>query len=407
MKPLCVDLDGTLVKTDLFLESLIALLKKNPFFVFLIPFWLAKGRAFLKRQVTLRVSIDVGMLPYNREFMEFLKQEHLRNRPLVLATASDYLIASRVASHLGIFSDVLASDGETNLSGARKLEALIGKYGSKGFDYAGNARVDRNVWSRADESILVNASRRLTEEANRNFNVSRTFLSPKRFLGVMLREIRLHQWSKNILLLVPLVLAHKLADWRLFGNGFLAFIAFSLAASGVYVINDLVDLEVDRNHPMKRNRPLTSGDMNIFHGIFLIPLLLGGSILVSLILPARFTVVLFLYLVLTTTYSFYFKKIVLVDVVLLASLYTIRIIAGAFAVEVHISPWLLAFSMFIFLSLALLKRYSELSMLRAQNKELSKGRGYLSSDLEQIASLGTSSGYISVQIGRASCRERV
>lgn len=397
-KPICVDLDGTLVNTDLFVESLIALLKKNPFYVFLIPLWLAKGKAFLKRQVSLRVSIDVGSLPYNGELLEYLHDARQRNRPLVLATASDYLVASRVAKHLGIFSDVLASDGKINLSGTRKLETLREHFGSKGFDYAGNARVDRKVWVQADESILVNASKRLAVEAACKFNVTKTFDSQKKCRLVLFRAIRLHQWSKNLLVFVPLLLAHKAADWRLTGDGILSFLAFSLAASAVYVMNDLFDLEVDRNHPRKRNRPLPSGDLNIVHGIALVPLLLGGSLLVSLALPARFGIVLSLYLALTTAYSLYFKKIVLIDVVLLASLYTIRIIAGAFAVGVKISPWLLAFSMFIFLSLAFIKRYSELFMMRNENMEISKGRGYLAGDLEQIARLGTSSGYISVLV---------
>jgi len=399
--PLCVDLDGTLLKTDMLLEAAFALLKTNPFFLFLLPIWLLKGKAYLKQQIARRVTLDVACLPYNLEFLKFLTEEYQNGRPLILTTACDVKLARQISQHLGIFTGVLASDGKTNLSGAKKLQMLREKFGGKAFDYAGNAAIDLPIWQNANASIVVNAPARVVKKAGQTASLSKIFpreQDAKSRLRVFLKAIRVHQWVKNILIFVPLLTAHKLAEPALLVNAFYAFIAFSLCSSSVYLLNDLLDLEADRLHPTKRQRPFASGDLPLLTGIFLVPVFLLASTAISVLLPPGFLYALMAYFSLTLAYSLYLKQVVLVDVLLLALLYTARLIAGAAAVAVTVSPWLFAFSLFLFLSLAFVKRYSELRSLRLANKEAAKGRGYLANDLEQLSSLGAASGYISVLV---------
>ncbi len=401
--PLCVDLDGTLLKTDMLLESAFVLLKANPLFLFLFPLWLAKGRAYLKQQIAQRVTLDVACLPYNLAFLQFLTAEYQNGRRLVLVTACDIRLAAQIAKHLGIFAEVYASDGKINLSGTRKLALLRAQCGGgKSFDYAGNAAVDLPIWRHANAPIIVNAPAWVIKRA-RQITPSATIF-PREYdfkhrARLFLKAIRIHQWVKNILIFVPLLTAHKLAEPALLLPALLAFVAFSFCSSSVYLLNDLLDLEADRVHPTKRKRPFAAGDLSISTGIALIPLLLLASAAISLLLlPPGFLLALAVYFALTVGYSFYFKQLVLVDVLLLALLYTARLVAGAAAVAIAVSPWLFAFSMFLFLSLAFVKRFSELHSLRLSKKETAKGRGYFANDLEQLASLGAASGYISVLV---------
>jgi 4-hydroxybenzoate polyprenyltransferase len=297
-----------------------------------------------------------------------------------------------------LFSGVFASDGKTNLSGSSKLKILKQKFGSTGFDYAGNANIDLKIWTVANHAILVNASNKLINKAKRITVHIDVFNQQINSIRVFLKAIRIHQYAKNILIFIPIVTAHKLMNGVLFLNVVYAFIAFSLCASSVYILNDLLDLEADRHHSNKRFRPFAAGDLSILLGIVFALILLSGSVGLACLLPINFLYTLGLYYLLTVSYSFYLKKVVLVDVILLAMLYTIRIIAGAMAINVFPSEWLMAFSMFLIFSLALVKRYSELYMLRQSNKESTKGRGYLAGDLEQLSSMGAASGYISVLV---------
>lgn len=399
--PLCVDLDGTLVKTDLLLESAIALLKANPLYLFLFPVWLLQGKAHLKRQIAERARLNAECLPYHAEFLAFLREQHRTGRRLVLASASDERLAMQVARHLGLFGEVIASDGVNNLSGQRKCEALRTRFGAAGFAYAGNGKVDLPVWAGAGGCVVVNASPRLAARASRTAPPLRVFARDAGAgarVRAFLEAIRVHQWVKNLLVFVPLLTAHQLADVVVLSSAALAFVAFSLCSSSVYLLNDLLDLEADRQHPTKRNRPFASGELSLLTGMVAIPLLLLASIGLALLLPADFLLALLAYFALTLAYSFHLKQVVLLDVVVLAILYTTRIIAGAVAIAVPVSPWLLAFSMFLFLSLALVKRFAELRALRVANKQNAKGRGYSAGDLEQLASLGAASGYVSVMV---------
>ena len=293
--PLVVDLDGTLVKTDLMVESFFALIKQNPLFVFLFPFWLLKGRAFFKQQITRRVTLDVSVLPYHRELLDHLKAQQARGRPLVLATANDERIARQVADHLQLFDRVLASNGTLNLSHRHKRERLIEVFGEKGFDYAGNARHDLEVWSSARKAIIVNSPQSVSRKAARVAEIEQVFNDREGWLRPYMQALRLQQWIKNLLVFVPLVMAHRYNELDLLGEAFLAFLAFGLCASSVYLINDLADLPADRHHPRKRQRPFASGELSLFWGLASIPLLLGLSVLVSLFLPLSFLGMLLLY----------------------------------------------------------------------------------------------------------------
>lgn len=396
--PLVVDLDGTVVKTDTLLESLFILLKRKFLFAFILPFWLMKGKGFLKHQIAKHISLDVSRLPYNLELLAFLQKEHSKGRTLVLATAADYSIACKVADHLSIFSSVLASTPECNLKGLNKLKVLLDKFGEKGFDYAGNENVDLKIWTHANGGVVVNGSERLVKEARKVTNISHVFNCQRNKFGIFLKAIRIHQWVKNLLIYAPLILAHKVMDYSVWLNGLYAFSAFSILASSVYLLNDLLDIENDRHHHEKRYRPLASGDLSISAGIITAFLFFIAGITISLLLPLKFLFVLGVYYIITLAYSLYLKQVVLVDVITLALLYTTRIIAGGVATDVNISQWLLAFSVFIFTSLAFAKRYSELHNLRKSNKEASRGRGYFASDLEQLANFGTAGGYIAVMV---------
>jgi 4-hydroxybenzoate polyprenyltransferase len=395
--PLVVDLDGTLVMTDLLLESFFTLIKQNPLYLFILPFWLLKGRAFLKQQISQRVTLEVSLLPYHPKFLDYLKVQWAQGRRLVLATAADGRIARQVADYLQLFDMVLASDGTINLSGPYKRERLVTEFGKKSFDYAGNSRRDLVIWSLARKAILVNPTRSLSRMAARGAEIEQVFESRKSWLGLYLRALRLHHWLKNLLVFAPLVMAHRFFEMDLLLKAFLAFLAFGLCASSVYLVNDLLDLPSDRHHPRKRQRPFAAGELLLLWGLASIPLLLGLSLLVSLALPLPFLEMLGIYFVLNLAYSFYLKRIALLDVIVLAGLYTMRLMAGSASVAIWPSSWLLAFSTFLFLSLALVKRYAELVTLKAETGHV-QVRGYQIIDKELLASLGSGSGYAAVLV---------
>ena len=396
--PLCVDLDGTLIKTDVLWESLMLLLRRNPLYLLALPFWLLRGRAFLKKQIAARTDLNPAALPYHQGFLEYLRNEHRQGRPLILTTAADSHLAQRVASHVGLFNEVVASNGETNLRGANKGRKLVERFGRRGFDYAGNSSVDLPVWQEARAAVVVNADERLEEKARRLGEVSHVFNGRKSHLRALFKALRPHQWVKNFIIFVPLLTSHKFKDASLLAAAALAFVAFSLCASGVYLLNDLLDLESDRHHDRKKLRPFASGDLPLPYGLVAAPLLLAASVALAWYLSLSFLVVLMVYVLLTTSYSWKVKQAAPLDVFFLAGLYTIRLVAGHEATHIEYSFWLLAFSMFIFLSLALVKRFTELKALREQNRQDSKGRGYVAGDLELVAMLGIASGFLAVLV---------
>ncbi|HET9439147.1 MAG TPA: UbiA family prenyltransferase [Longimicrobiales bacterium] len=397
--PLCVDLDGTLVSTDILWESLIALVRHQPWALALLPAWLLGGKAHFKRKLAERIVVDPATLPYRDKVLDMLRAEHAAGREIVLTTASDAGPAQAIAHHLGIFSAVYASDGITNLSGSAKLDAIRKHVAGGRFDYIGDARADLVIWKAAREAILVDPSSRLLGEAKRHVRVDRVMRSESARLRALIRALRPHQWVKNTLLFMPLMLSHKLGNTAVFGQALIAFAAFSLAASSVYVTNDLLDLEADRAHPRKRRRPFASGALSIRTGVLLVPVLLGLAFTTAaLFLPPLFTVGLVAYVVLSSAYSLYIKRLVLLDVFMLAGLYTLRVLAGGLATGIEISPWLAAFSMFFFTSLAFLKRYSELLLLGEHQQTQFHRRDYAASDMDLLRSLGSACGFVSVLV---------
>ena len=396
--PLCVDLDGTLIHSDLLLESFLVLIKQNPLFLFLLPLWLLGGKAKLKAQIARRVQINGGALPYSEAFVGWLKDQKNQGREIWLCTASDQRMAQAVADHVGLFDGVLASDGHTNLSGDHKAKQLVQRFGERGFDYCGNHRVDLKVWKHARAAIVVNASSGLEDRARACTQVEVVFQPPKSGLKVALKALRVHQWAKNALIFVPLAAAHRLGDTSTLVAGLLAFAAFSLCASSVYLLNDMLDLEADRKHPRKCKRPFAAGTLSLLFGLAAAPTLLLISFALALMLPLKFLAVLGAYYVVTLAYSFGLKRLVMIDVLTLAGLYTVRIVAGAAATGIPLSFWLLLFAIFIFLSLAIVKRYAELHAMRKQGQLEASGRGYQVEDLALLQSLGASSGYISILV---------
>lgn len=394
--PLAVDLDGTLIATDLLWEGLFALLKKNPLNIFLVPFWLLKGPARLKQAIAAAVDIDPATLPYRPEILKRLREEQANGRKLVLATGTPRKFAEAIARHLGLFDAVLASDGGENLTAERKRKALVEAYGDAGFDYAGNSRHDLKVFDAARDAIVVAPDRAAARwQAGHGCELIAT---PKPTLRTILKMLRVHQWLKNSLIAVPLVLAHKYLNLEMLMPALLAFISFSAAASAIYIVNDFFDLTLDRAHPTKRERPFASGKLSIPFGLASVAILLVVSLVTAAFTTIEFLGVLLVYLVATTAYSLAVKRMLLIDVLTLAGLYTLRILAGAAATGVDVSFWLLAFSIFFFLSLALVKRYVELRTSSLSAGERIAGRGYRIEDQEIVAQAGMASAFSSALV---------
>ncbi len=397
--PLCVDLDGTLIKSDILVESFFALLRKDPSYAYVAPFWLSKGKAYFKHQIAERVDIDVTLLPYHPSLLEHLKAERAKGRRIILVTASNQGPGERVAQHIGIFDEVLASDAEINLAGKAKLRTLVQKFGEKGFDYIAGAPIDLTIWPHANKAILVNPKRGVEKAARRSSNVEQVFDDRKQGLTAYLKAVRAYQWFKNLLVFVPLVAAaHKLADPIAVLQALMAFIAFSLCASSGYILNDLLDLPADRSHPRKRHRAFAAGTVSPVSGALLTPVFLLAGIVAALGLPLIFLGLLIAYVIVSISYSVYLKTRAGVDVLVLAGLYTLRVIAGAVAIQEQPSFWLMAFSISIFLSLAMAKRVAEMQLYIQDFSHPIQGRGYRVSDLEALSDMGIASGYISVLV---------
>jgi 4-hydroxybenzoate polyprenyltransferase len=379
--PLFVDLDGTLLLSDNFHESLCSLAANRPAELLKVPVWILRGKAHAKAKVAAAALPDIATLPYNNELLDYLRAQKLRGRKLYLATAANERVAEQIAAHLGIFDGVVASDDTHNAAGGGKLEAIQARIGNADFCYAGNASVDLDVWKGAAAAIVVNGSDSL----------ARRFASPQHGFRTYLRAIRVTQWSKNLLVLLPLLPALGQLQVQSVLHVLLAFIAFSFCGSSIYVVNDLLDLPSDRVHPRKRLRPFASGAVPIARGVAL-------SVTVAATVGLLFLGVVLTYLAITTAYSMRLKKVAVVDTLVLASLYTIRIIGGAVAAGLSLSFWILAFSMFLFLSLAMVKRHAELFDLNARGKSSTPGRGYQATDLPFVQVLGISSGMIAVLV---------
>jgi 4-hydroxybenzoate polyprenyltransferase len=395
-RPLCVDLDGSLVKSDTLFDALWLLVRRHPAQLWRLPLWLARGRAGLKIEVASRAPLDTARLPYNSPLLRYLQAERRTGRLLYLTTGADSALANRVAAHLGIFEGVLASDGVTNLTRGKKLATLESRFAS--FDYVGNSTADLPLLAKAHEAMLANPTRGLLVALRmKRIPVVRTFLDRRPLPRTLLKAIRLHQWAKNFLLAVPLLLSHNLRPGSI-AAVIAAFFCFSFMASANYLVNDMLDIESDRRHPAKRFRPFASGDLSVSSGMALAMLLAAASVALLPWLDRAFAFWMLLYILATAAYSFYLKRIAILDVLVLSGLYTLRMLAGGAATGTFISPWLAGFSSFLFLSLAMVKRFSELENLRERGGARTHGRGYLVADLEQIRAFGTASAYAAVLV---------
>lgn len=400
LTPLCVDLDGTLTPSDTLWESLISLIKKKPWSFFSFLPWLRQGRAYFKSRVYDLAPLDPKSIPYNHQLIALLEREKRSGRPLILVTAADDRIAKSVAQHTKLFEKAYGSHSKRNLKSNAKKDFLDQTFSPGQYGYIGNSIDDIPILTSTQDAYLMGkpdsalARRCLKENSNLKI-ISKNI--PK--WTYLFKSLRMHQWAKNTLIFVPLILSGH-ADAYSFVMCSLAFLSFSLSASAVYIVNDLSDLHNDRQDGYKKKRPLASGYMPIPSALFLSLSCLIFSALLALALPPSFFYILFGYLILTTLYTFFLKKQPVADIILLASLYSWRIVAGWSAVAVSLSPWLLAFSGFIFISLAALKRCSELIRLKKKKKSHSvlPGRAYHLEDLDLLENIGVASGYISVLV---------
>ncbi len=343
--PLCVDLDGTLINTDMLVESALHAAHRRPLALFALPFWLMKGRSVLKAKLAEGAEIDVSTLPYNAELLAYLEAERQRGRRLVLVTASDRLLAEAVAAHLGLFDEVIASDGIQNMKGKAKAEALERRFGPKGFAYAGNESADLLVWRKAGAAILVNTSSSVARAARAIVPVTAEMPRRGNKLKALVRELRVYQWVKNLLVFVSPVMAQAIWQPGVAVTTTVVFLGFCCAASGVYVINDLMDIEADRHHARKRKRPFASGALPLTFGVLGPVLLVAGVALPALVSEEAALVIAF-YAALSVAYSARLKERPLVDVFILATLYTVRLLAGGIASGHFVSVWLLNFWVF-------------------------------------------------------------
>jgi 4-hydroxybenzoate polyprenyltransferase/phosphoserine phosphatase len=398
---LCADFDGTILAGDSLWESILAMIGVRPWCIFLIPFWLLRGKAALKKEVAKRAGLNVSLLTYREDVVDFLRQEKMKGRKLILATGADEIIASDVAEYLGLFDIVLASDGKINLTGWKKKQEIEKLLGGKGFDYIGNSVEDIPIWTSARNALVVGPSVGFLKKLPKTLSVEAVFEERKTRWVSLAHALRPQHWVKNLLVFVPLVMAHKFRDVSRLGNAMLAFASFSLCASAVYVFNDLLDLEADRAHPTKRFRAFASGSVPLWAGAFAVPvLLLSGLAVTWLVSSKTFFVEMCIYIALTTLYSTYAKRIPIADVILLTGLYLLRILVGGSATGLLVSEWLLAFSMFLLLSLAFTKRHTELAAraLECGLSDAPSKRNYRIEDTDLIRQFGVTSGYISVMV---------
>lgn len=397
--PLCIDLDGTLVRTNTLLETALITLKKNPLFLFALITNYRKGKAYVKDIIGRQFDIRTAPLPYNEEFLAWIQQQHAAGRRLILTTASDTHIATQIANQLGIFEDVIASNPKASVTAAGKAQVLCGIFGTNKFSYAGNSHSDLAVWNCSKNAILVDAPEGITSKIQKDITIEKVFTTThSSSWRIVARTMRIHQWVKNLLLFVPAVAAHEIVQRSVAIHVILGFISFSLLASAVYIFNDITDIPSDRIHPTKKYRPIASGYMNVKRALWVGIICASISIIISSVfLPLSFLGILAVYLVINICYSLFAKKIAYLDIIILAGLYVLRIFAGSFATGIGTSKWLFVWTMFFFLSLAIVKRIIELLRLNDTDKK-AHGRGYHKKDLVVLEYSGVAAASASIII---------
>jgi len=397
MTPLIVDVDGTLIRSDLLIESALHFMSRHPLSAWRLLVWLAKGKAFLKAQLATHGAVDVGLVPLAQPVVDAVRAAQAQGRPVHLASASDHKFVEGLAQRLNISGRSFASDGIVNLAGAKKADALVEAFGEGGFDYIGNDQVDMAVWDKAGKAIYAGSSSALAGQVASRFENSEHIKTAPRSALAYARALRPHQWSKNALVGLPMLVMHKISVANILQVG-LAFVAFSLIASSVYLINDLADLDSDRKHSRKHKRPFASGDASLIGGAMLIPLLGGAGFAAAALVGPAFLVTVSAYFLLTLAYSFNLKRRPVADVISLGGLYMVRVFAGGVAIGALLSPFMLGFSLFFFLCLALVKRWAELLHAARESRADPAGRGYRAADIPLLAAFAVAAGYSSVVI---------
>jgi 4-hydroxybenzoate polyprenyltransferase/phosphoserine phosphatase len=397
MKTLAVDLDGTLLRSDMLIESFWSAFSRDWRTPFAAVSALSRGKAALKKTLAGRADIDVTTLPYDSGVIDFIRDWRETGGRVALVTASDQALADSIADHIGLFDEVHGSNGQRNLKGSQKAGFLEETFGEGHYAYMGDAVADLPVWDRAGRAITVNASAGLRRRVAQLTTPSEHLETGRPVARSYLRALRPHQWLKNILIFLPMLAAHQFIPVTI-QQSLLAFLAFSMAASSIYVLNDLLDLSADRAHPRKCLRPFAAGTVPILHGVYMFAGLFSLAVGVSLFLPSTFFLIIVIYFVSTTAYSLILKRHAVIDICLLSGLYTLRIAAGGAATDISLSTWLLAFSIFFFFSLATIKRQAELVDGAARGKFNISGRGYYVEDLPVISMMAVASGYVSVLV---------
>jgi 4-hydroxybenzoate polyprenyltransferase len=394
--PLVIDLDGTLLQTNVLIECALSLIRHNPLVIFQMLVWLLKGRANLKQELARRAALDTASLPLNPAVEAYAASEKAKGRKIYLATAADRVMAEAIATRCGFFDGVLASDGKVNLKGRRKAEALGNLFPGQ-FAYAGDSRADVPVWSRASEAIFVGDTRWAQRMARRLAKPVQIFGTPSRWRALA-KCVRPHQWAKNTLVFVPAILGGNIFDHSVFISVFVSFVALCLVASSTYLLNDIWDVADDRRHWSKRHRPIASGALPISTALTVLPIGLAAGLLLGALDTPAVDLILCLYVALTLAYSFVLKRVPVLDVLTLAGLFTLRLGLGIAAAKVYASPWLLMFSMFLFSSLCFAKRYVEIVGHTARGRSAVANRGYQAEDATLVSALGMSTGICSIAI---------
>jgi 4-hydroxybenzoate polyprenyltransferase/phosphoserine phosphatase len=386
--PLCVDLDGTILRGDTFWEQVFLLIRRNPFFVFQLLAWTPRGKSYVKERLAARPMPEWSSFNVDNQLVAWLRGERSRGRPVHLVTGTHHAAAKLAAENLGCFDAVHSTTATENLTSTRKAALLREMHGVGGFDYVGNSSADLPVWQEAATAVACHARPSTIARLRARHRQVEVRDPLPSTLAAILRQLRPHQWVKNLLVFLPLILAHRLDDAAAWRASTLAFIAFCCVASSAYCLNDLFDLAHDRGHPQKRRRPLASGDLAPLTVVLLALALPVVALAVALFLPMTFLIALALYGVGTLLYSIAIKRFAGTDVILLTALYTLRIVAGGLAAQIYVSQWLLAFSTFFFLSLSLLKRHGEILLVAGADADCIPGRGYRSSSLPIVRVLG-------------------
>jgi len=314
-------------------------------------------------------------IPLNEDVVAFLKEQKASGRQLFLDTSES------TAEIEHILANDLTFDGYINLHS----EAL-----PENFDYIGSSNTSANIWKHADKSYLVG------KDNSSGVKFEKHFETPSASFAAIVKAVRAHQWLKNLLVFVPIITSQQFMAPGALINTIIMFFCFGAVASFGYIVNDLLDLQSDRIHQSKKNRPFASGTLSISQGLIIGVVLLALATTACLFLPPACILVLTGYLALTIFYSLYLKTKIMMDVVALGALFTLRVIGGAAAIETELSFYLLSFSIFLFSSLGMVKRYAELYNLRAQNLLTAHGRGYRVEDMAPVRIIGISLGYMSV-----------